>query len=159
VVDHRHELHESEPIGSWGPRIRFIGARMRLHPKVVVGSWHDTEVHAEIGTWVRAAWCLARCAAFEGRALRRHMRNVAVTEGDKVEAEIRMCYSVNGYGVGDLVQRVQQVTDAEVEKLTTGYDEAYAVVEPLRAGGCRRQAMREAARIELGLRHFLKKAL
>src|SRR5258708_23853543 len=84
------------------------------------------------------------------------MSNVAVTEGDKVEAEIRMCYSVNGYGVGDLVQRVQQVTDAEVEKLTTGYDEAYAVVEPLRAGGCRRQAMREAARIELGLRHFLE---
>src|SRR6266404_1070437 len=136
----------------------FIGARMRLHPKVVVGSWHDTEVHAEIGTWVRAA-----CAWHDAQHLKvarfgDNMRNVAVTEGDKVEAEIRMCYSVNGYGVGDLVQRVQQVTDAEVEKLTTGYDEAYAVVEPLRAGGCRRQAMREAARIELGLRHFLEES-
>src|SRR5260221_10299248 len=136
----------------------FIGARMRLHPKVVVGSWHDTEVHAEIGTWVRAA-----CAWHDAQHLKvarfgENMRNVAVTEGDKVEAEIRMCYSVNGYGVGDLVQRVQQVTDAEVEKLTTGYDEAYAVVEPLRASGCRRQAMREAARIELGLRHFLEES-
>jgi L-arabinose isomerase len=87
-----------------------------------------------------------------------NMRNVAVTEGDKVEAEIKLCYSVNGYGVGDLVQRIHQVTDAEVEKLTADYDEAYAVAEPLRSGGCKRQAMREAARIELGLRRFLEES-
>jgi L-arabinose isomerase len=136
----------------------FLGARMRLHPKVVVGSWQDTDVHAEIGTWVRAA-----CARHDAQHLKvarfgDNMRNVAVTEGDKVEAEIKLCYSVNGYGVGDLVQRVHQVTDAEVEKLTADYDEAYAVAEPLRAGGSRRQAMREAARIELGLRHFLEES-
>lgn len=136
----------------------FVGARMRLHPKVVVGSWRDTDVHAEIGTWVRAA-----CARHDAQHLKvarfgDNMRNVAVTEGDKVEAEIKLCYSVNGYGVGDLVQRVQQVTDAEVEKLTADYDEAYAVAEPLRSGGSQRQAMREAARIELGLRHFLEES-
>jgi L-arabinose isomerase len=136
----------------------FLGARMRLHPKVVVGFWQDTDVHAEIGTWVRAA-----CARHDAQHLKvarfgDNMRNVAVTEGDKVEAEIKLCYSVNGYGVGDLVQRVHQVTDAEVEKLTADYDEAYAVAEPLRAGGSRRQAMREAARIELGLRHFLEES-
>lgn len=136
----------------------FLGARMRLHPKVVVGSWQDTDVHAEIGTWVRAA-----CARHDAQHLKvarfgDNMRNVAVTEGDKVEAEIKLCYSVNGYGVGDLVQRVHQVTDAEVEKLTADYDEAYAVAEPLRSGGCKRQAMREAARIELGLRRFLEES-
>jgi L-arabinose isomerase len=136
----------------------FLGARMRLHPKVVVGSWQDTDVHAEIGTWVRAA-----CAWHDAQHLKvarfgDNMRNVAVTEGDKVEAEIKLCYSVNGYGVGDLVQRVHQVTDAEVEKLTADYDEAYAVAEPLRSGGCKRQAMREAARIELGLRRFLEES-
>jgi L-arabinose isomerase len=136
----------------------FLGARMRLHPKVVVGSWQDTDVHAEIGTWVRAA-----CARHDAQHLKvarfgDNMRNVAVTEGDKVEAEIKLCYSVNGYGVGDLVQRIHQVTDAEVEKLTADYDEAYAVAEPLRSGGCKRQAMREAARIELGLRHFLEES-
>jgi L-arabinose isomerase len=136
----------------------FLGARMRLHPKVVVGSWQDTDVHAEIGTWVRAA-----CGRHDAQHLKvarfgDNMRNVAVTEGDKVEAEIKLCYSVNGYGVGDLLQRVHQVTDAEVEKLTADYDEAYAVAEPLRAGGSRRQAMREAARIELGLRRFLEES-
>jgi L-arabinose isomerase len=133
----------------------FLGARMRLHPKIVVGSWRDASVHAEIGTWVRAA-----CGWHDAQDLKvarfgDNMRNVAVTEGDKVEAEIKLCYSVDGYGIGDLVQRVQQVTDADVDNLTADYDEAYAVAEPLRAGGCKRQALREAARIELGLRHFL----
>jgi L-arabinose isomerase len=84
------------------------------------------------------------------------MRNVAVTEGDKVEAGIRLCYSVNGYGVGDLVRNMQQVTDAEVKQLTSEYDETYRVAQPLRAGGCKHQSLLEAARIELGLRHFLE---
>jgi L-arabinose isomerase len=83
------------------------------------------------------------------------MRNVAVTEGDKVDAEIKLCYSVNGYGVGDLVRCVEQVTDGEIEKLTSEYDEEYTVAPSLRAGGSQRQALREAARLEVGLRHFL----
>jgi L-arabinose isomerase len=134
----------------------FIGARMRLKRKIVVGFWQDTTVHTEVGTWIRAA-----CAWHDAQRLKvarfgDNMRNVAVTEGDKLEAEIKLCYSVNGYGVGDLIQRVQQVTDGEIEKLTTEYDQVYSVAEPLRAGGNQRQAMREAARIELGLRYFLE---
>src|SRR6266852_2737921 len=134
----------------------FIGARMRLERKIVVGFWQDTAVHAEIGTWIRAA-----CAWHDARNLKvarfgDNMRSVAVTEGDKVDAEIKLCYSVNGYGVGDLIQHVQQVTDGEIEKLTIEYDETYTVVEPLRVGGSQRQALCEAARIELGLRHFLE---
>jgi L-arabinose isomerase len=87
-----------------------------------------------------------------------NMRNVAVTEGDKVEAEVRLCYSVNGFGVGDLVQCVQQATDAEIDKLTAEYDEVYTVAEQLRPGGCHRQSLRDAARTELGLRHFLEES-
>jgi L-arabinose isomerase len=133
----------------------FIGARMRLPRKVVVGSWRDTSIHSEIAVWTRAA-----CAWHDAQHLRiarlgDNMRNVAVTEGDKVDAQIRLRYSVNGYGVGDLVRFVRQVNDAEVEKLISEYDQTYTVAEPLRPGGNRRQALHEAARIELGLRHFL----
>jgi L-arabinose isomerase len=84
------------------------------------------------------------------------MRNVAVTDGDKVEAGIKLCYTVNGYGVGDLVRNVQQVTDAEVTRLAAEYDETYRVAQPLRVGGCKHQALLDAAKIELGLRHFLE---
>jgi L-arabinose isomerase len=129
---------------------------MRLKRKIVVGFWQDPEVHAEIGVWTRAA-----CAWHDAQRLKvarfgDNMRNVAVTEGDKVEAEIKLCYSVNGYGVGDLARRLEQVTDGEIEKLTAEYDEEYEVAPSLRAGGKQRQAMRDAARIELGLRDFLK---
>jgi L-arabinose isomerase len=134
----------------------FMGARMRLKRKIVVGFWQDADVHREMGAWVRAA-----CAWHDARNLKiarfgDNMRNVAVTEGNKVNAEIKLGYTVSGYGVGDLLHRVQQVTDAEVNKLTAAYDEAYAVAEPLRKGGCKRKSLCEAARIELGLRSFLE---
>jgi L-arabinose isomerase len=133
----------------------FIGARMRRPRKIIVGHWQDAEVHAEMGAWMRAA-----CAWLDAQQLKvarfgDNMRNVAVTEGNKVNAEINLGYAVNGYGVGDLVQRVQQATDAEVNKLTAEYDEAYAVAQPLRKGGCKRQSLHDAARIEIGLRQFL----
>src|SRR6266849_10384880 len=88
----------------------FIGARMRLERKIVVGFWQDIGVHAEIGTWTRSASAWHDAQRLKVARFGDNMRNVAVTEGDKVEAEINLCYSVNGYGVGDLVHRVQQVT-------------------------------------------------
>ena len=134
----------------------FIGARMRLERKIVVGFWRDTGVHAEIGVWTRSASAWHDAQRLKVARFGDNMRNVAVTEGDKVEAEIKLCYSVNGYGVGDLIDDVQQVSDDEIGRLTAEYDETYTVAEPLRAGGNQRQALREAARIELGLRHFLE---
>ncbi len=133
----------------------FLASRMRLPRKVVVGSWRDASVHSEIATWTRAA-----CAWHDAQRLRvarlgDNMRNVAVTEGDKVDAQVKLGYSVNGYGVGELVQRMRQVNEAEVEKLAVEYDETYAVSEQLRPNGCQRKSLLEAARIELGLRHFL----
>ena len=86
------------------------------------------------------------------------MRKVAVTEGNKVTAEIKLGYAVNGYGVGDLEEHVQNAGDREVDCLTAEYDGRYDVTEPLRPGGSRRGSLRDAARIELGLRSFLKEA-
>jgi L-arabinose isomerase len=134
----------------------FITARMRLRPKIIVGFWGDTNVHAELGCWIRSA-----CAWHDARQLKvarlgDNMRNVAVTDGNKVSAEINLRYSVNGYGVGDLVQRVQQATDAQINEVVADYDQTYTVTESLRAGGRRRESLRDAARIEIGLRHFLE---
>ncbi len=134
----------------------FIGTRMRLKRKVVVGFWQDAAVHAEIGVWTRAACAWNDTQRLKVARFGDNMRNVAVTEGDKVDAEINLCYAVNGYGVGDLVHHVEQVTDCEIEKLTSQYDEEYEVAPSLRLGGTQRQALLEAAKIEVGLRHFLE---
>jgi len=134
----------------------FIGARMRLKRKIVVGFWQDAALHTELGAWLRAACAWHDAQSLKVARLGDNMRNVAVTDGDKVEAGIKLCYTVNGYGVGDLVKTMQQVTDAEVQKLVAEYDDAYQVAQPLRADGCKHQSLLEAARIEIGLRHFLK---
>lgn len=134
----------------------FIGARMRLPRKVVVGFWRDTSIHSEIAIWARAACAWHDAQHLKIARLGDNMRNVAVTEGDKVDAQIRLRYSVNGYGVGELVRFIHEVKDAEAEELTAEYDETYAVAESLRPNGSRRRMLHEAARIELGLRHFLE---
>jgi L-arabinose isomerase len=134
----------------------FIGSRMRLERKVVVGHWQDEDVRASLGTWARAA-CAWRDA--QGARIARfgdNMREVAVTEGDKVSAQMRLGYSVNGYGVGDLVRYVNEVTDAEVDRCIQEYDAQYAVAPPLRSGGARHQSLRDGARIEIGIRNFLE---
>jgi len=133
----------------------FIMSRMRLNRKVVVGHWQDKNVQQRLQTWMRAAsgfhdWQNARFCRFGD-----NMRQVAVTEGDKVEAEIKFGYSVNGYGIGDLAKIINDVSDGEVTKLVAVYEEQYTVVSPLRKGGERHQALRDAAKIESGLRKFL----
>jgi L-arabinose isomerase len=133
----------------------FIGSRMRLNRKIIVGFWQDEDVISQLATWVRAAcawgdWQGAKLARFGD-----NMRYVAVTEGDKVEAQIRFGYAVNGYGVGDLVKFVDQVAEAEIDRLVAEYDQRYRVAKELQPGGEQRKALREAARIELGMRHFL----
>ena len=133
----------------------FIGTRLRLDRKVVVGYWQDADVQQQMATWMRAA-----CGWYETQHLKvarfgDNMREVAVTEGDKVAAQIQFGYSVSGYGIGDLVDCVQQVSDREIDGLVATYDEQYVVAESLRAGGPQRAALKEAARIELGMRTFL----
>ena len=134
----------------------FIGSRMRLNRKVIVGFWQDEEVQTSLATWMRAACAWHDAQGAKIARFGDNMREVAVTEGDKVEAQIRLGYSVNGYGIGDLVKFVNQVSDTEIEKLMSEYDERYLIAEPLRPGGAQRDALRVAARIEAGMRAFLE---
>jgi L-arabinose isomerase len=134
----------------------FIGSRMRLNRKVVVGHWQDEDVQASIGIWTRAA---CAWADWQGTKIARfgdNMRDVAVTEGDKVEAQIRLGYDVYGYGVGDLVCAVNEASDADVQKLTEAYLDEYDVVPALQPGGERYDSLFEGARIEVGMRNFLQ---
>ena len=139
-----------------GREFGFISARMRLERKVVVGHWEEAEVLERIAVWMRvaAAWHDAQGAKFA--RFGDNMREVAVTEGNKVSAQMQFGYAVNGYGVGDLVARVNAVSDSAVNQLVAEYEELYTVASPLQAGGARRQSLLDAARIELGLRAFLE---
>ena len=134
----------------------FIMSRMRLRRKVVVGHWQNENVLQSIETWARAAagwhdWQGAKFVRFGD-----NMRFVAVTEGDKVEAELQFGYSVNTYGIGDLVKVINEVSDADVEKLCQQYSDEYKLAEGLQKGGERYTSFQDAAKIELGLRNFLK---
>lgn len=133
----------------------FIGSRMRLNRKVIVGHWQDPEVIASLGTWARAAsawqdWQGAKIARFGD-----NMREVAVTEGDKVEAQKQFGYDVYGYGVGDLVNAVGQANPDQMDGLLNEYEDQYEIAPELRPGGSEYHSLREAARIEAGMRHFL----
>ena len=133
----------------------FIGSRMRLDRKVVVGHWSDPDAQSEIGAWTRAA---AAWADWQGAKFARfgdNMRDVAVTEGDKVQAQIQLGYSVNGYGVGDLVRTMQAAAEGDVDRTVQAYLDEYDVAPVLRPGGERHAVLREGARIEVGLREFL----
>lgn len=133
----------------------FICSRMRLRRKVVVGHWEDAMVRQQIAVWARVATAWNDLRSLRIARFGDNMREVAVTEGDKVDGQIRLGFSVNGYGLGDLVEKTRQVSDAEIDRLLREYDELYDVVPELRADGARRSELREAARIELGLRTFL----
>src|SRR5689334_7857378 len=103
----------------------FMVSRMRMNRKVIVGHWSDPEVQERISVWARAA-----CAWNDSKGMKLarfgdNMRAVSVTEGDKVEAQQKLGYSVNGYGVGDLVALVQQVSDAEINALVKDYEGQY----------------------------------
>src|SRR5246500_3935432 len=134
----------------------FIHTRLRLNRKVVVGHWSDEQVRDRVAAWMRVVrawsdWQGARFVRFDD-----NMREVAVTEGDKVAAEAKFGYSVNGYGIGDLVEYVRDASDEAATKLCPEYEERYDVVEALRKAGARHEALRDGARIELGLRRFLE---
>ncbi len=134
----------------------FMMSRLRLRRKVVVGHWRDESALSQIGAWARAAAAWAETQSLKVARFGDNMRNVAVTEGDKVAAQAQFGYQVNGYGIGDLVAVVNQVSDAEIDALAAEYEATYRMSADLRAGGARHETIREAARIELGLAQFLR---
>jgi L-arabinose isomerase len=134
----------------------FIWSRLRLNRKVVVGHWKESTVQQKLGAWARAAlawddWQGAKFARFGD-----NMREVAVTEGDKVSAQFKFGFSVNGYGIGDLVDRINAVADNDIARLIDEYEQSYQVTTDLRKGGSRHHFVREQARIECGMRGFLQ---
>jgi L-arabinose isomerase len=134
----------------------YICTRLRKPRKVVVGHWQDADVQGQLAAWMRAAAGLAEFRRLKVARLGDNMRQVAVTEGDKVEAQIRLGVEVNGYGLGDLLPHVAAAADADVERLAAQYDKQYRMAAPLAPAGPRRQSLRDAARVELGLRSFLE---
>lgn len=133
----------------------FMVSRMRKNRKVVVGHWQDNEVLHEIASWARAAagwhdWQGARFVRFGD-----NMRFVAVTDGDKVEAELKFGYSVNTHGIGDLVQVINEVGDGDLKNLLDEYQDSYEISTALLNGQA--ASLKEAARIELGLKQFLER--
>jgi L-arabinose isomerase len=133
----------------------FVETRLRLPRKTVVGHWSEPAVLERIGIWSRAACGWREAQTLSVARFGDNMRQVGVTDGDKVEAQLRLGVAVNGYGVNDLVKAVQAVADAEVDRLVGEYEEQYGVVRSLLEGGEQRAALRDAARIEAGLRAFL----
>lgn len=134
----------------------FMVSRMRMNRKVVVGFWQDPDVISQIDVWVRAAagwndWQGARFVRFGD-----NMRNVAVTDGDKIEAELQFGFSVNTHGIGDLVKVINEVNDSDIDILVQEYADSYILMEGLEKGGARHLELRDAAKIELGLKYFLE---
>lgn len=133
----------------------FIMSRMKIKRKVVVGHWKDENVIERINIWSRVCaawhdWQGARFVRFGD-----NMRFVAVTEGDKVEAELKFGYSINYHGIGDLVKVINETTDADIDKLCEAYTDEYKLAGSLKKGGEQHNSLREAAKIETGLRRFL----
>ncbi|WP_241309280.1 L-arabinose isomerase [Chryseobacterium arthrosphaerae] len=134
----------------------FIVSRLRKSRKVVVGHWSEERVQKQIGDWSRVAagwddWQGAKFARFGD-----NMRFVAVTDGDKVEAETQFGFSVNTWGIGDLVGVINSVSEGEIKNLMEEYESSYHMAASLLEGGVNRSSLHTAAKIELGLEKFLK---
>ena len=133
-----------------------ICTRMNKPRKVIVGHWQDKNVHEKLAIWARAACAKLDMQGAKFARFGDNMREVAVTEGDKVEAQMKFGYSVNGYGVGDLVKYVDASTNSQVNRLITEYEDKYTLVPSLNKNGEKRQSLIDAAKIETGLRRFLR---
>jgi len=134
----------------------YIQSRLGVVRTTVAGHVSNPDVGRRIGVWARAATGFAAMRTMKLARFGDNMRDVAVTEGDKVEAQLRFGVSVNTYGVNDLVAAVDAVEDASVDRLVKEYDDTFSVAPELRPGGDRHESLRYAARIEAGLRSFLE---
>ncbi len=133
----------------------FICTRMGKARKVIVGHWQDAEVQDRLASWERSAIGLHELRGLKVARIGDNMRQVAVTEGDKVEAQLRLGIEVNGYGVSELAHLIAEASDGEVDKLVAEYERIYTVAPSMQHGGEKRASLHYAARTELGLRHFL----
>ena len=127
----------------------FIGARMRLPRKIIMGYWQDEPVLRELGLWMRSAVGYAESRSLKVMRFGDNMRNVAVTEGDKVEVQIKLGWQVNTWAVGDLVKEMAAVGGGEIDELVDLYREKYTVcTDDI-------EAIRYQAREEIAIKHML----
>ncbi len=134
-----------------GREFGFMVSRMRLNRKVIVGHWKDSNVRQRLGNWMRVATGWHSLQHMKVARLGDNMREVAVTEGDKVEAQLRLGISVNGYGLGDLQAHLDEVTSRDVEEMIDQYSEEYTISDAVQQS----QSLKDAAKIELALKSFL----
>ena len=133
----------------------YVQTRMRIPRVTVVGHATDERTRARVASWARVAAGIAELRSLRVARFGDNMRGVAVTEGDKVEAERHFGVSVNTYGVNDLVEVVEQVADPDIDSVVEQCLDLYQVAPELAPSGARHQSLRYAARIECGLRTFL----
>ncbi|ADU29478.1 L-arabinose isomerase [Evansella cellulosilytica] len=133
----------------------FIVSRMNIERKVIVGHWAQEEVQKRFADWMNTAYSHVENRNVKVARFGDNMRRVAVTEGDKVEAHIKFGWTVNGYGVGDLVEYINGFSDEEVNQLFKEYEEKYAISNDIKADADLKQSVLEQARIELGLKAFM----
>jgi L-arabinose isomerase len=133
----------------------YIMSRMRKKRKVVVGHWQSERVQKKLGIWSRVVLGWDELQNLKVARFGDNMREVAVTDGDKVEAQIRFGMSVNGYDSSDIIRHIEKVTESDLNNLLDVYETSYELTPSLKKGGNKRQSLVEAAKIELGLRSFL----
>jgi len=138
-----------------GREYGFINARMRKNRKVIVGHWKDAEVQKKVGSWCRTAIGWADSQGLKVARFGDNMRNVAVTEGDKVEAQIKFGWEIHAYGVGDLVAYVEKVSDAEVAELYKEYEQLYDVADDCKPGAKYHENVLVQARFEIAMKRFM----
>jgi len=134
----------------------FMMSRMRKKRKVIVGHWQDERVQKKIGIWSRVALGWNELQHLKVARIGDNMREVAVTEGDKVAAQMRFGFSVNGFDSSDIVKHINKISGADVDILLAVYEKRYNLTSSLKKGGNQRNSLVEAAKIELGLRAFLE---
>ena len=134
-----------------GREFGYICTRIQKQRTVVVGHWEDPDVRAELGNWARAAAGKHESQTLKVARFGDNMREVAVTDGDKVEAQRQLGFSVNGFGMGDLKTKVDAVSDLQINDLIEQYHSLYIISEETA-----QESIREQARIELGMRAFLE---
>jgi L-arabinose isomerase len=139
-----------------GREFGFIASRMRLNRKVVAGHWQDENVIKKVADWTRVASAVADSKKMKVARFGDNMRQVAVTDGNKVSAQIKFGYEVNGYGIGDLVAFIDEISDNQIDRLIQEYEDTYVMAAKIKSEGSMRQSLRDAAKIELGMRAFLE---
>ncbi len=139
-----------------GREYGFMLSRMRINRKVVVGFWQEESVQKQVSVWMRAAAGWSEMQNLKIVRFGDNMREVAVTEGDKVEAQLKFGYSVYGHGIGDLAHYIQKASKERIQEILDDCQTKYSVSSDLKPKGKNYEALLEAARIEAGLRDFLE---